>query len=121
MLIRNIAMVIIIIIALTFMRFKKDDIPEQTIQKSTLWFILLFLGILYPFTYKSIFWKKYQWTWRLLLLISSVIYLYGLLRKPEHFKHLSIKFRSTIGFIILLIYRLIFQKGIFRSLMNISK
>lgn len=120
MLIRNIAMVIIIIIALNTIRFKKDDIPEQTIQKSTLWFVL-FLGILYPFTYKSIFWKKYQWTWRLLLLISSVIYLYGLLRKPEHFKYLSIKFRSTIAFILLLISRLIFKKGIFRSLMNISK
>lgn len=120
MLIRNIVMVIIIIIALTFMRFKKDDIPEQTIQKSAVWFVI-FLGILYPFTYKFIFWKKYQWTWRLLLLISSVIYLYGLIREPQHFEHQRIKFRSTIGFILLLIYKLIFKKGIFRSLMNISK
>ena len=94
MLIRNIALVLLIFLSLNTMRFKKDDIPEQTIQKSAVWFVL-FLGILYPFTYKSIFWKKYQWTWRLLLLISSVIYLYGLIREPQHFEHKRIKFRLS--------------------------
>ena len=44
MLIRNIALVLLIFLSLNTMRFKKDDIPEQTIQKSAVWFVL-FLGI----------------------------------------------------------------------------
>ena len=116
-LIRNIALIIIIILAFRLVKLRKTDIVEETIFKSFIWVGIL-LAIIYTFTHKSDIWRKYIWIYRLGLIIASIIYLYGLFTNQEKYtpRRWRNRVRSIISLLVFLISMIFFKNRIYKSI-----
>lgn len=113
--IRNIVLIIIIILAIILLKFRKTDIVEETIFKSFIWVGIL-LAIIYTFTHKSALWRKYIWIYRLGLIIASIIYLYGLFTNPKKYTPRGWRYRvrSIISLLVFLISMFFFKNRIYK-------
>ena len=72
--IRNIALILVIIGLFYYFKTTKDDSVEQELLDAEL-IILLVLSILYTFTHESPLWKQYSWIWRTIFTLTLVAYL----------------------------------------------
>ena len=74
-LVRNIALVVIIILAYYYFMHDKDHSIEKEALDIEL-IITLFLAIIYTFTHDNPLWKQFYWIWRIVIALTLVAYLF---------------------------------------------